>query len=67
MIQCFAVIDDSDRRGPFDSADETVTLIKEVSRSRGHTHEEAHHSFLYESAVEQVATIDGKVECVLLG
>jgi hypothetical protein len=67
MTQYFAVIDEADRRGPFDSVDEPVTLLKSTSRSRGHTDAEAHHFFLYESAVEQVVTIDGKVECIVLG
>jgi hypothetical protein len=67
MTEYFAVIDDDDRWGPFDTMQETVALLKESSRSRGHTHDQARHFFLHESSVEQVETLDGRVDCFRLG
>jgi hypothetical protein len=67
MTEYFAVIDDDDRRGPFDTLHEPVALLKQASRDRGHTDEQANHFFLHQSAVEQVDTVGGKVECFSLG
>ena len=67
MTEYFAVTDDDDRRGPFDTMEEPVALLKENSRARGHTREQARHFFLYQSAVEQEDSVDGKVECFRLG
>ena len=66
MIDYFAVIDDDNRRGPFDTIREPVELLKANSRARGHTDEKARHFFLHESSVQQVETIDGKVDCFRL-
>jgi len=67
MKEYFAVVDVLDRRGPFDSASESVELIKQTSRDRGHTDEQGQYYFLYQSAVEKVETVDGKRECFRLG
>ncbi len=67
MTEYFAVLGDFDRRGPFETMREPVALIKEASKALGHTDEEAQHFFLYQSAVEQVDSMDGKEECVRLG
>ncbi len=67
MIQYYAVIDDDCRTGPFDTLQESIALLKGNSKARGHTPEQARHFFLHESSVEQVETIDGKVDCVRLG
>ncbi len=67
MTEYFAMIGDDDRRGPFDTMHEPVALLKQASRDRGHTDEQANHFFLHESAVEQMDTVGGKVECFSLG
>ena len=67
MTEYFAVLDDDDRRGPFDTMQEPVALLKANSKARGHTDEQAQHYFLNQSAVEQVETVEGKVECIRLG
>jgi hypothetical protein len=58
----FAVLGEYDRQGPFDSMSEAVGLLKRTSRDRGHNCEQAKHFFLHESALEQVDTVDGKME-----
>ena len=67
MTEYFAVIDDDNRRGPFDTIREPVALLKANSKARGHTDEQARHFFLHESSVQQVETVDGKVDCFCLG
>ena len=67
MTQYFAVLDDFDRRGPFDTMQEPVDLIKKASKDLGHTKEEAQQFFLHQTAVEQVDVINGKPECFRLG
>ncbi len=67
MTEYFAVLDDFDRRGPFETMREPVALIKQASKALGHTDEQAQHFFLYQSAVEQVDTVDGKEECFRVG
>jgi hypothetical protein len=67
MTEYFAVIGDDDRRGPFGTMHEPVALLKQASRDRGYTDEQANHFFLHQSAVEQVDTVGGKVECFSLG
>ena len=67
MTEYFAVLDDDDRRGPFDTMQEPVALLKANSKARGHTDEQARYFFFHQSAVEQVETVDGKVECFRLG
>jgi hypothetical protein len=67
MTEYFAVIDDDNRRGPFDTMHEPIALLKQASRDRGYTDEQANHFFLHQSAVEQVDTVGGKVECFSLG
>ena len=67
MTEYFAVIDDDNRRGPFDTMREPIALLKENSKARGHTDEQARHFFLHESSVQQVETVDGKVDCFCLG
>jgi len=67
MTEYFAVLDDFDRRGPFSTMREPVALIKQASKDLGHTEEEAQQFFLYQSAVEQVNTVDGNAECIRLG
>jgi hypothetical protein len=67
MTEYFAVIDDDNRRGPFDTMREPVALLKANSKARGHTDEQARHFFLHESSVQQVETVDGKVDCFCLG
>jgi hypothetical protein len=67
MTEYFAVLDDNNRRGPFDSIRESVSHLKETSRARGHTDEQAYNFFLHQSSVERVETVDGKVECSRLG
>jgi hypothetical protein len=66
MTQYFAVLDDSDRRGPFATSQEPVALIKKASRDLGHTPEQAEHFFLHQAAVEQVDTADGRTKCIRL-
>lgn len=67
MIEYFAVLDGYDRRGLFNSADKAVELLKQISRGRGHTSEEANDFFLHGSAVEQVEIWNGKIDCIYLG
>ena len=67
MTEYFAVLDDHDRRGPFQSMHEPVELLKQTSRDRGYTEEQAQNFFLHQSAVEQVDTIGDKTECFRLG
>ncbi len=67
MTEYFAVLDDYDRRGPFDNMEEPVALIKQASKDLGHTEEQARRFFLYQTAVEQVDVVDGKTECFCLG
>ena len=67
MTEYFAVIDDDDRWGPFDTLREPIALLKESSKARGHTDDQARHFFLHESSVQQVDTVDGKVDCICLG
>jgi hypothetical protein len=67
MTEYFAVLGDNDRRGPFASMHEPVELLKQASRDRGDTEEQAQHFFLNQSAVEEVVTVDGKTECFRLG
>ncbi len=62
MTQYFVVIADCPRSGPFYSIGDACRHLKQSSNDRGHTDEEAHHFFHFESAVEQVETVDGKVE-----
>jgi hypothetical protein len=63
----FAVLGEYDRQGPFDSMSEAVGLLKRTSRDRGHNCEQAKHFFLHESALEQVDTVDGQMECFRVG
>ena len=67
MTEYFAVLDDHDRLGPFESMHEPVEILKQTSRDRGYTDEQAQHFFLHHSAVEQVDTIGDKSECFRLG
>lgn len=67
MTKYFAVLDDFDRRGPFDTMQEPVDLIKKASKVLGHTPEQAEQYFLHQSAVEQVDIVNGKQECIRLG
>jgi hypothetical protein len=67
MTEYFAVLDDFDRRGPFDTMQEPVALIKKASKDLGHTPEQAEQYFLHQSAVEQVDIVNGKPECFRLG
>jgi|ERR1700677_134131 len=67
MTQYYAVLDDFDRRGPFDTMQEPVDLIKKTSKDLGHTKEEAQQFFLHQTAVEQVDIVNGKTECFRLG
>jgi hypothetical protein len=63
MTQYFAVLENEDRRGPFDTIGEACRLLKRISRDRGHTPDQALQFFLHTSAVEQVDTLHGKPEC----
>jgi hypothetical protein len=63
MTEYFAVLGENDRRGPFCSIRESVSLLKKISRTRGHTDEQAYNFILHQSSVERVETVDGKVEC----
>jgi hypothetical protein len=67
MTEYFAVLDDNDRRGSFDSIGESVSLLNETSRVRGHKDEQAYNFILHQSSVECVETVDGKVECSRVG
>ena len=67
MTQYFAVLDDFDRRGPFDNMQEPVALIKQASKDLRHTPEQAEQFFLHQTAVEQVDIVNGKPECFRLG
>ena len=67
MTQYFAVLDDFDRRGPFDNMQEPVALIKQASKDLRHTPEQAEQFFLHQTAVEQVDIVNGKSECFRLG
>jgi len=67
MIEYFAVLDDNDRRGPFESMNEPVEILKKTSSDRGYTDAQAQNFFLHHSAVEQVDTVGGKTECFRLG
>jgi hypothetical protein len=67
MTQYYAVLDDFDRRGPFDTLQEPVDLIRKASKDLGHTKGEAQHFFLYQTAVEKVDFVNGKRECFRLG
>ena len=67
MTEYFAVLDDFDRRGPFETMREPVALIKQASKALGHTDEQAQHFFLHQSALERVDTVDGKQECFRVG
>ncbi len=57
MTRYFAVLDNK-RHGPFDSIGKACRLIKQVSRDRGDTPEEAQQFFLRDSAVEQTDTLN---------
>ena len=46
MTEYYAVIGDCTRSGPFYSIGEACRLLKQSSRDRGHTDEEAQHFFL---------------------
>ncbi len=67
MTEYFAVLDDHDRRGPFESIHEPVEILKQTSRDRGYTDAQAQNFFLHQSAVEQVDTVGDKKECFRLG
>ncbi len=67
MKEYFAVLDGNDRRGPFVSMREPVEILKQTSRDRDYTEEQAQHFFLNESAVEQVETVGGNEECFRMG
>jgi hypothetical protein len=67
MIVYFAVIDDDDRWGPFETMQEPVALLQQSSRDRGYTDEQVNHFFLHRSAVEQVDTLGDKVNYFRLG
>ncbi len=67
MTQYFAVIEGDGRHGPFASISAAHRLLKQVSRTRAHTDEDAHHFFLCEVALEQVDTSDGKTKRINLG
>ncbi len=67
MTEYFAVLDDNDRRGPFESMNEPVEILKKASRDRGYTDAQAQNFFLHQSAVEQVDTVGDKKECFRLG
>jgi len=54
MTKYFAVINDDDRYGPFDSLHEPLALLNQNSRDRDHTDEQSLDFFLNRSAVEAV-------------
>jgi len=65
--QYFAILDEGDRRGPFHSMMEPVALLKQISRDRGHTQAQARDFFHFQSAVEQVETLNGEEKCFRVG
>jgi hypothetical protein len=68
MTEYFAVIDDENqRRGPFATMREASAVLKEASRSRGYTNEEARHFFLCESSVVEVQVVNGQMEFFNVG
>jgi hypothetical protein len=67
MNQYFAVLDNEERHGPFDTIGEACRLLKQTSRDRGYTQEQAQKFFLHGSAVEQVDTVNGHPECFQVG
>jgi hypothetical protein len=49
MTEYFAVLDDNDRRGPFESMNEPVEILKKTSSDRGYTDAQAQNFFLHHS------------------
>jgi hypothetical protein len=60
------VLDGYCREGPFNSMLEAVMGLKQISEAWGHRDEEARHFFLRHSAIEQVETQKGRLECIRL-
>ena len=67
MKEYFAVLDEHDRQGPYHSPQEPIEILKQTSKARGHTKEEAQHFFLHQSAVEMEDTDGENIECIRLG
>jgi hypothetical protein len=68
MTEYFAVIDDMGlRRGPFDTMEEAISVLKETSQNRGHTETEAHQFFLHESAVVKVEVLNDRLDIINIG
>jgi hypothetical protein len=67
MIEYYAVIDDLGRKGPFTTMLEASSVLKDASKARGHTDEEAIHFFLHESSVVEVQNLNGQQEFFNLG
>jgi hypothetical protein len=67
MTEYYAVIDDLGRKGPFTTMQEASTVLKDASKARGHTDEQAIHFFLHESSVVEVLTLNGQQEFFNLG
>jgi hypothetical protein len=67
MNQYFAVLNNEERHGPFDTIGEACRLLKQTSHDRGYTPEQAQQFFLHGSAVEQVDTVNGNPECFQVG
>ena len=63
MTRYFAVLDNKERWGPFDTIGEACRHLKQAARERGYTPEQAEQFFLHDSAVEQVDTDNGIPDC----
>jgi hypothetical protein len=67
MTEFYAVIDDQGRTGPFTTMHEAASVLKEASKVRGHTDEEAQRFFLHESSVVEVDNLNGGQEFFNVG
>jgi len=67
MTEYFAVIDDEGRMGPFATMHEASVVLKEASKHRCHTDEQARQFFLNGSAVVKVETKNGNAVFFNLG
>jgi hypothetical protein len=67
MTEYYAVIDDQGRTGPFQTMQEASRVLKDASKSRGHTDAQARQFFLYESSVVEVQSLNGQQEFFNLG
>src|SRR5450432_3483595 len=67
MTQYFARIDNDDCWGPFDSIHEPIAILKQASKDREHSNEQACYFFLHQSALEQVEIVNGEKERIRLG